>query len=165
VRLTIVRHARAGVKREWKGRDELRPLDPVGAAQAAALAPLLAAETVRRLISSPTVRCVQTLQPLADVLELPIETWDALGPDAGASGLRSTLEDPAFDDAVLCTHGEVMRPFLRTLRRRGVGRDRAELHGRRLLAKGSAWRVTLGTDGTVSSFEHLPPVCRIAPDP
>jgi len=158
VRLTIVRHARAGSKRAWDGDDTLRPLDALGLVQAAALAPRLAgAGRVRRLLSSPALRCVQTLQPLAEVVGLPIETWDALGPRAGAAGVRSTLGHPAFDDVVLCTHGEVLRPLLRTLRRRGLGNDSADLHGRLLLVKGSAWLVTIAADGTVSSFEHLMP--------
>jgi phosphohistidine phosphatase SixA len=157
VRLTIVRHARAGAKRDWDGPDEVRPLDILGKAQAAALAPKLAAGTVRRLVSSPALRCVQTLQPLSELLDMPIESWDALAPHAGAAGLRTTLGHPAFDDAVLCTHGEVLRPLLRTLRRRGVGLDGVRLHGRRLLAKGSAWRVEIAADGTVSLFEHIAP--------
>ncbi len=100
---------------------------------------------------------MQTLQPLADVVGLPIESWDALGRHAGAAGLRSTLGHPAFDDVVLCTHGEVMRPLLRTLRRRGAERDGTRLDGRQLLTKGSAWLVTIAPDGTVSSFDHLAP--------
>ena len=125
VRLTIRASRAAPVpKRAWEGDDELRPLDELGLAQAAGLAPRLAAGVeVRRLVSSPALRCVQTLQPLADVVGLPIESWDALGPHAGAAGVRSTLGHPAFDDVVLCTHGEVLRPLLRTLRRRG-GRTR-----------------------------------------
>jgi 8-oxo-dGTP diphosphatase len=158
VRLTFVRHARAGSKRAWEGDDALRPLDEFGFEQAAVLAPRLAAAgPVRRLVSSPTLRCVQTLEPLAALVDLPIEPWDALGPHAGAAGVRSTLGHPAFDDVVVCTHGEVLRPLLRTLRRRGLGRDNAELHGRLLLVKGSAWVVTIAPDGTVSSFEHLAP--------
>ncbi len=142
----------------WEGDDALRPLDELGFAQAAALAPRLAAAVpVRRLVSSPALRCVQTLQPLADVVGLPIETWDALGRHAGAAGVRSTLGHPAFDDVIMCTHGEVMRPLLRTLRRRGAGRDGTHLDGRQLLTKGSAWLVTIAPDGTVSSFDHLAP--------
>ncbi len=158
MRLTFLRHARAGSKRDWEDDDALRPLDELGFVQAAALAPRLAAACpIRRLVSSPALRCVQTLQPLADVVGLPIETWDALGPHAGAAGVRSTLGHPAFDDVIMCTHGEVLRPLLRTLRRRGAGRDGAHLDGRRLLAKGSAWLVTIAPDGTVSSFEHIGP--------
>jgi 8-oxo-dGTP diphosphatase len=157
VQLTVVRHARAGNKRLWVGPDDQRPLDELGRAHAAALAPRLAAGGhVRRLVSSPALRCVQTLQPLADVVGLPIETWDALAPQAGAGGVRSMLGHPAFDDAVVCTHGEVLRPLLRTLRRRGIGRE-GPLHGRHLLTKGSAWRMTVEPDGSISAFEHLPP--------
>jgi phosphohistidine phosphatase SixA len=157
VHLTIVRHARAGNKRAWGGPDDVRPLDPFGSAQAAALAPRLAAAgTVGRLVSSPALRCVQTLQPLAGLVGAPIETWEALGPHADAGGLRATLGHPAFDDAVVCTHGELLRPLLRTLRRRGASRSGADAHGRHLLEKGSAWRLTIEPDGTVSAFVHLP---------
>jgi len=155
VHVTIVRHANAGNKRAWGGSDDVRPLDAFGVAQAAAMAPRLAAAgTVRRLVSSPSLRCVQTLQPLAGMLDTEIETWDALAPHAGAGGLRSTLGHPAFDDAVVCTHGELLRPLLRTLRRRGL--DRPPAHGRSLLAKGSAWRLTIEPDGTISRFTHFP---------
>ena len=159
MRLTIMRHARAGSKRAWEGDDALRPLDELGlrAGRGAGAAARRAPVPVRRLVSSPALRCVQTLQPLADVVGSRSRPWDALGPHAGAAGVRSTLGHPAFDDVVLCTHGEVLRPLLRTLRRRGVGRDGAHLHGRLLLVKGSAWLVTIGPDGSVSSFEHLAP--------
>lgn len=157
MRLTIVRHGRAGSKREWSGDDADRPLDDVGAAHATALARMLLAGPVERLVSSPALRCCQTLQPLADATGMPIETWTALAPHAGPRGLRSTLGHPAFDGAVLCTHGELLRPLLRTLRRRSPGGTSADQHGRRLLAKGSAWVLTIEPDGSVSHFEHVAP--------
>ena len=40
---------------------------------------------VRRIISSPALRCVQTVQPLADAANVPIELWDELGHDATAT--------------------------------------------------------------------------------
>jgi phosphohistidine phosphatase SixA len=157
VRLTIVRHARAGSKRHWTGPDEERPLDEVGAAHADGLARALAPAGASRLVSSPTLRCIQTLRPLAVATDLDVETWAALGPHAGPSGLRSTLGDPAFDGAVVCTHGELLRPLLRTLRRRSKGGTAADLHGRHLLAKGAAWILTIDPDGTISGFDHVPP--------
>ena len=58
---------------------------------------------------------------------------------------------------MLCTHGEVLRPLLRTLRRRNP--DFAAIHadGRDLLAKGSAWVMTVEPGGKLLSFRHLPP--------
>jgi phosphohistidine phosphatase SixA len=157
VHLTIVRHARAGSKRGWDRPDEQRPLDDIGRADAAALAALLAARPVARLVSSPAQRCVQTLRPLAETTGVEIETWPALGPHAGPAALRATLGHPAFDEAVVCTHGELLRPLLRTLRRRGIATTGLHGHGRHLLAKGSAWVLTIEPDGTVAEFQHLAP--------
>jgi 8-oxo-dGTP pyrophosphatase MutT (NUDIX family) len=77
----LVRHARAGKRREWQGDDALRPLDPVGRQQAELLADLLACFVPDRIISADPVRCVQTVQPLADRLGVPVEV------------------DPVFSDA------------------------------------------------------------------
>ena len=157
MRLTVVRHARAGSQRTSTGRDEDRPLDELGATHAAALAPVLVAGGVARLVSSPALRCVQTLEPLAAMTGVPIEPWAGLGPHAGPAGLRATFGHPAFDGAVVCTHGELLRPLLRTLRRRSAGRSAAHVDGRVLLAKGSAWVLTFRPDGSVATFEHILP--------
>ena len=73
------------------------------------------------------------------------------------AGCAPTFGHPAFDGAVVCTHGELLRPLLRTLRRRSHGRSAAHAHGRDLLAKGSAWVLTFRPDGSVASFEHISP--------
>ena len=108
-------------------------------------------------MASPTLRCVQTLRPLAITTDVDVETCAALGPHAGPAGLRSMLGHPAFDGAVVCTHGELLRPVLRTLRRRSTAGTAAERHGRHLLAKGAAWILTIDADGTISGFDHVPP--------
>ena len=65
MQVMLVRHARAVSKREWAGPDLLRPLDDVGERQAMGLVDTLAETPIRRLGSSPALRCVQTLEPLA----------------------------------------------------------------------------------------------------
>lgn len=155
--LTIVRHARAREKRSWSGDDLLRPLDAVGARQAHALAQLLARHEVRRIVCSPALRCQQSVQPLADMVELPVERWDELGPDgAGSTIAAACFANAAFDDAVLCTHGELMQPLTRLddLRRLVPKRD---LRQDRLLRKGSAWRLRITSEGRITRFEHLVP--------
>lgn len=156
MRLTIVRHARAGNKRTWTEPDLIRPLEPVGEVRAVALASILAERPVARLVSSPATRCVQTLQPLADLVDLPIEIWDGLGPEAHVSSLTACFGDPSFGDAVLCTHGEVMRPLLRKLDLRRVTRRGDRLDRRRLLTKGSAWRLRI-SHGRIVELDHLVP--------
>jgi probable phosphoglycerate mutase len=57
----------------YQGRLET-PLSPLGQAQAQALAGALADEGIKRIISSPLSRCVQTVVPLSVVTGVPIET-------------------------------------------------------------------------------------------
>ena len=66
--LYLVRHAKAGQRDRWDGPDHLRPLTRAGRAQAQALAAWLANEPISRLLSSPYVRCIQTLEPLSQKL-------------------------------------------------------------------------------------------------
>ena len=66
VPLILVRHASAGRKADWPGDDESRPLDEQGAADARALARLLACfAPTARVISSPALRCTETVRPFA----------------------------------------------------------------------------------------------------
>jgi 8-oxo-dGTP diphosphatase len=70
--LVLVRHARAGKRAEWHGDDNDRPLDDVGRRQAQHLAHFLAVFAPDRIYSAHPLRCVQTVQPLADALGLDI---------------------------------------------------------------------------------------------
>jgi 8-oxo-(d)GTP phosphatase len=74
----LVRHAKAGDREAWEGDDDLRPLSKPGRRQAAGLVDLLRPAGIRRLVSSPAVRCVQTLEPLGEALGLAVELDDAL---------------------------------------------------------------------------------------
>lgn len=155
--LTIVRHACAGDKRTWPGNDSRRPLDAVGVRQAAALADALADDSVRRLVASPTKRCVDTLAPLAERLHLEIETARELSP-GGSIELLFGDRHHGWSDAICCTHGELMRPFLQQLRA-----DRVQVAAERgddewLLLKGSAWRIVLDPYGRVAKLTHQTPL-------
>src|SRR5262245_63698604 len=154
MRLFILRHATAGHKRDWIGSDAQRPLDVEGEHTAELLAKVLGDYGVRRLISSPTTRCVQTLGPLAEVRDLPIELWDGLGPDADAANIIACFTRPAFADAVLCTHGEVISPLLTRPEFRTLMRD-SGLSETKLLTKGTAWRLRLTPKGKVIGFKHI----------
>jgi phosphohistidine phosphatase SixA len=156
VRLTVVRHASAGSKRSWSHADAQRPLDLRGERAADRLSRLVLAQPVRRLVSSPATRCIQTLGPIAERRDLPIELWDGLAPDADASNLLSLFANNAFDDAVICTHGEVMSPLLA----RSEFRDAvaaARLGRADLLAKGTAWRLRFSIKGKLLRLRHLAP--------
>lgn len=106
--LIVVRHGDAGDKGRWQGPDRLRPLSPVGRRQAEGLVIRLEDYPVERILSSPTLRCRQTVEPLARDRFLQIEPAPALGVDAGLAQVRSVFWDRRLRNAVLCTHGETI---------------------------------------------------------
>jgi 8-oxo-(d)GTP phosphatase len=66
VPLILARHASAGYKNAWPGDDLLRPLDDKGEVDAELLADLLACFAPRaRVISSPALRCTESVEPYA----------------------------------------------------------------------------------------------------
>lgn len=108
-RLVVLRHAYAGVKVTLDAEDVVRPLDQRGIEAARRLVPVLRARaTVTALVSSPYVRCLQTLEPLACALGLDVVTVDGLRPDADIGDILAVLA-MAPPGAVVCTHGEVIR--------------------------------------------------------
>jgi phosphohistidine phosphatase SixA len=63
---------------------------------------------VRRVVSSPYLRCVQTVEPLADFLGVPVEHDVRLAEGAGDAGLELLSEQ----GMVACTHGDVVEELL-----------------------------------------------------
>jgi 8-oxo-dGTP diphosphatase len=117
----LIRHAKAKNRLDWKERDDLRPLTKRGRRQAEALGERLRDEPLARLLSSPFVRCVQTLEPLAVAADLPIETTDLLAEGAGAESALSLLLSLAGEGPIACcTHGDVVFDVVRTVASSGV---------------------------------------------
>ena len=109
----LVRHAHAGSKRRWPGPDDERPLSRRGQRQAAEVARLLRHLGVTRLLSSPTVRCRQSLAAASDLLWLPIEPVQELSVAASPDDLLQLLASPRVDGSALCTHKETLRTLSR----------------------------------------------------
>jgi 8-oxo-dGTP diphosphatase len=99
----LVRHAAAGDREDWGGDDFHRPLNAKGRRQAAELVELLRPLGVRRVVSSPYIRCMETVRPLAAALEVPVEADDRLAEGAGP-GAEELLRE---EGVVCCTHGDV----------------------------------------------------------
>lgn len=112
---------------------------------------------MRRLVSSPTRRCVDTLAPLSRRLGVPIETSTDLAADATAHALYDLLADPHLDGAALCTHGETMASILDLLRSQGTSIAAGRTDDDWLLGKGTAWSLAI-EGGRVASLNHIAPV-------
>ena len=110
----LVRHARAGQREKWDGDDSLRPLDPVGTVQARLLVEILAPFGPGEVLSSPALRCCQTVQPLAEALGMVVVSDDRLREEHtdDAFGLVAALGRNEGGVAVLCTHGDVIPAVL-----------------------------------------------------
>jgi 8-oxo-dGTP diphosphatase len=104
----LVRHASAGEAHDWEGDDRLRPLDAHGRRQAEELVELLESLELRRIVSSPFTRCVETLEPLAEALGMPIEPDERLAEGAGQAAYALVQEN----GIVCCTHGDVVHELL-----------------------------------------------------
>ena len=109
--LVVLRHGKATPRRTWTDDDRLRPLHPDGEMQAELVVPVLGAYGVQRVVSSTSTRCLATVGPYADVLDLDIETSPKLSeedgePDAVEALVHGLIE--AGVPAVVCTHRPVL---------------------------------------------------------
>jgi 8-oxo-dGTP diphosphatase len=131
----LVRHAKAGRRDEWDGPDRLRPISDAGHRQADGLVAVLAGRGIGRVLSSPYVRCVETVQPLADRLGLIVESHDALAEGADVDDAIALVAEAARAIGVLCSHGDMIPAVLDELARA----DGLALAHDFPFAKGSAW--------------------------
>ncbi len=152
VPLIVVRHASAVPD---NGDDMLRPLDRHGQRDADALAGLLSCFAHRaRVLSSPALRCAQTVRPYAARAEVHIEKIkDFYHNDSGTPPtdlLRGLLE--ARRPAVLCVHRENLQEVLAT----ACDLLGADLPPEPALPKGGFW-VLHTLPGQLAAMEcHVP---------
>ncbi len=118
--LLIVRHAKAGKKRRWKGEDSLRPLDKDGVTQAARLAAVAPCYGPTRIASADLVRCADTVRAVSHDLGVPLDIEPMLGRDAYAADPRATLnwireQVLQGGTTLLCSQGEVIPDLMTRL--------------------------------------------------
>jgi 8-oxo-(d)GTP phosphatase len=118
--LVLVRHAKSRARSTWKGADPLRPLNSLGRARAAALVPILAAFGVTWVVTSPSVRCLDTVLPYAVAtgygthIKVGLsEEGFAKRPKRAPHHLTQLLD--RGEPAVLCSHGPVLPVLLEQL--------------------------------------------------
>ncbi|MEX1207952.1 MAG: phosphoglycerate mutase family protein [Acidimicrobiia bacterium] len=103
----VVRHAHAGSSANWKGPGDERPLSERGHLQAKRIGEALFADGATTVFSSPYLRCVQTVSPLAAMLDIEVDELPELAEGAGGSGAARLVLD-AVEGTVICSHGDVL---------------------------------------------------------
>lgn len=138
----LVRHAKAGKRDNWRGDDDLRPLTPAGNRQVDVLRTVLPLFGPDRVHSAPRLRCVQTVQGIADDVGTRIEHEPLLSeegywgdPAASLARLRALAADAGTP--LISSQGKVIPNLVRTLAERdGVALDDVPSK------KGSVWLLT-----------------------
>jgi 8-oxo-(d)GTP phosphatase len=146
----LIRHAKAGSRQMWHGEDDLRPLTTKGVRQAAGIAASFEDRPVARVLSSPTVRCVDTVEPIARRHGLRVETVAWLGVGASPDVTRAAVLGLG-GPAVVCSHGEVIPHLVEALAEAGTPWE-----GPLVWRKGSTW-VLERDDGFPSRLRYEPP--------
>lgn len=149
--LFLVRHAKAGNRSAWDSDDLTRPLTGNGRQQSIAIAERIAPLVKGSLVSSPSVRCVQTLEPLAVRLGHAIVRDFRLAEGAGFAGALELLTSLP-DGSVLCSHGDVIPETIDALVRRGC-----KILGEPEWRKASVWQLHRDANGAISEAAATPP--------
>lgn len=151
-RIFLTRHARAGDRAQWTGRDRLRPLSKRGVRQAEALADYFVHLPVERIYSSPFERCEETVEPLARTLGLKIRRQKSLAEGSRPKQVAAFIESLGSTSAVLSSQGDAIGDFIGSLARKGV-----DIDGPLEWKKGSIW-VLETRRGKVVEARYVPPL-------
>jgi len=149
--LYLVRHAKAGSRHDFQGDDRLRPLSPPGRRQAEALGKQLVEAGVQHFISSPSLRCIQTLRPAATAVGAKIDTDERLFEGRSFVGVIDLMTELP-DATALCSHGDVIPETIEALVHRGC-----EVVSPPDWRKGSVWVLDRGPEGQFLTADAWPP--------
>jgi 8-oxo-dGTP diphosphatase len=149
----LVRHSDAKSRANWPHADDTRPLTRKGQHQAEGLVDVLRDRPIRRILSSPAVRCLETVVPLANKLGLEVEETEDLLEGADTSAAYDLLCRSAREtgDTVACTHGDLVPELLRL-----AGRDGLSVEDTPRWPKGSTWAIE-GDGQQFTRARYLPP--------
>lgn len=107
--LSVIRHADAGDRERFTGDDSLRPLSKKGRKQAGALAKRLGESTLD-VITSPYLRCVETMSPTSSRIRraMMLASWLVEGESAEEALLQLVELTGEIGGLVACTHQDLM---------------------------------------------------------
>ncbi|SFN16789.1 Predicted NTP pyrophosphohydrolase [Nocardia asteroides] len=150
----LVRHAKAGKRSRFDGPDALRPLEPAGARQAKELTPNLLAFGASEIHSADPLRCIQTVTPLAEQLNVEINCepmFSEQGYDSAKSSARQRFLSLVTDRGVpvVCSQGGVIPDLTDWLATRS-GLTLPPARNR----KGSVWALSFVGDRLVAA-DHM----------
>jgi 8-oxo-dGTP diphosphatase len=151
VSIYLVRHAKAGFRSRWEDDDRLRPVSKAGQLQARRFVDVLDRMHFERIVSSPYVRCIESVAPIASVRGLAIEVSDALAEGAPVEDALTLVRKHAHGGAVLCSHGDVIQNLLEQVAKNGV-----DLGPKPAFPKGSTWVLDTDGHGDVTAARYLP---------
>jgi 8-oxo-dGTP diphosphatase len=154
----LVRHAKAGNRANWPADDDLRPLSRSGQTQADALRGLLPRFGAQRVYAADRVRCVQTLQGLADDLGVPVGIEQALteesyhaDPERAAARLLDIMAEPGGTPAI-CSQGGAIPALIA-----GFAAESGLLLDEIPCKKGSVWILSFAPDSDrLLAADYLP---------
>jgi len=148
----LVRHAHAGDKKKWRKADVVRPISKKGQEQVNSLTTRLVRTPITDVISSPSMRCEQSVAPLAARLGLHVETARALRQEAPPEKLLRLIRKNRGKRTVMCSHGETIGPLLE-----GLAADpKVDLRGPMEWPKGSIWVLTTRRKRIIKA-RYVPP--------
>ncbi|HWJ63521.1 MAG TPA: phosphoglycerate mutase family protein [Acidimicrobiales bacterium] len=153
MQIHLIRHAHAGSRSAWDKADHKRPLSPRGQDQAQAIADALADAGIEELWTSPSLRCRQTLVPLAEATGLEVQVVEVLNEGNDGPPTLDALLAAAAEGRVVaaCSHGDVIPAVVATATRRG-----ADLEGPRAIGKAGRYVCTV-EDGQIRHIQAFPP--------
>jgi 8-oxo-dGTP diphosphatase len=147
----LVRHAHAGSRSAWHDDDDLRPLSQKGARQASSLLDRLDGETIGCIVSSPSRRCIETVEPLAERLHKEIDIRKEFLEGADPDDAIESLTELAPRNPVICSHGDLIPKMIRRLVAAGTKTKDANIS-----QKGSLWVIDVDNGRPVKA-RYYPP--------
>jgi 8-oxo-dGTP pyrophosphatase MutT (NUDIX family)/phosphohistidine phosphatase SixA len=139
--MIAVRHGKAVPGETWDGPDSTRPLMHRGSEQAAIIAGGIAAFAPERIVSSTAARCLATITPLAERIELEIRSTEDISQDAySGNGVAVTAlvhkRLKKQQSTVLCSHGPVLPQIIGALADAADSQPDAQLRAAAMLSTG-----------------------------
>lgn len=140
--ILLIRHASALDRSKWDKEDHLRPLTKQGQRQAKAIANELGATAIVEIRSSPAVRCVQTVEPLAEKANIEVKIDKKLM-EGGAISLPAKSRHGLH---IYCAHGDNIPALLDSL---GIEWDECK--------KGSIYMLKRDDEGEITDVVYVKP--------